>query len=42
MRRLIKAVYQDEVPGDVSTLESEASVLEIKEAIEKFRKELGK
>ena len=31
----------NQIPGDVSTLESEASVGEIKEAIEKFRKELG-
>jgi acetyl-CoA synthetase len=40
MRRIIKAVYLNQVPGDVSTLESEASVTEIRDAIEKFRKEL--
>ncbi len=40
MRRIIKAVYQDQIPGDITTLESGASVEEIKEAIEKFRKEL--
>ncbi len=41
MRRIIKAVYLDQISGDVSTLESEASVTEIREAIEKFRKDLG-
>jgi acetyl-CoA synthetase len=40
MRRIIKAVYLNQVPGDVSTMESEASVTEIRDAIEKFRKEL--
>lgn len=39
MRRVIKAVYLNQVPGDVSTLESGASVEEIKAAIEEFRKE---
>lgn len=42
MRRLIKAVYQDEIPDDVSALESGASVSEIKEALEKFKRELDK
>lgn len=40
MRRIIKAVYQNQIPGDVSTLESGASVDEIRRAIEEFRKEL--
>jgi acetyl-CoA synthetase len=40
MRRIMKAVYQNQVPGDISTLESGASLEEIKESIEKFRKEL--
>ncbi len=39
MRRVLKAVYLDQVPGDLSTLESGASVDEIKEAIEKFKKQ---
>ncbi len=39
MRRVIKAVFLDEVPGDVSTLESSASVDEIRAAIESFRKQ---
>jgi acetyl-CoA synthetase len=34
MRRVLKAVYTGQVPGDISTLENEASVAEIKEAIE--------
>lgn len=38
MRRVIKAVYLDQIPGDISTLESEASVEEIRQAIEEFRK----
>jgi acetyl-CoA synthetase len=36
---VIKAVFLDEVPGDVSTLESSASVDEIRAAIESFRKQ---
>ncbi len=38
MRRVIKAVYLDKIPGDISTLESGASVEEIKSAIDEFRK----
>ena len=37
MRRVIKAVYLDQIPGDLSTLESEASVDEIRKAISEFR-----
>ncbi len=40
MRRIIKAVYQNDIPGDLTTLESEASVEEIREAIDKFRNEV--
>ena len=40
MRRIIKAVYQNDIPGDLTTLESEAFVDEIKEAIDKFRNEM--
>lgn len=42
MRRLIKAVYLDQIPGDISTLESEEPVEEIREAINRFRVEAGK
>ncbi len=42
MRRLLKAVYLDEVPGDISTLENEASVGEIRDSIEKFKKGIGR
>ncbi len=42
MRRLLKAVYLDQMPGDISTLENEASVTEIRESIERFRKEIKK
>ncbi|MGP6220922.1 acetate--CoA ligase [Caldiplasma sukawensis] len=38
MRRVIKAVYLGNVPGDISTLENEASVDEIKRAIETIGK----
>ena len=38
----IKAVYTDQLPGDISTLENEASVNEIREAIETLRKEVGR
>ena len=41
MRRVVKAVALDQVPGDVSTLENSASVDEIKTAIETFRKAAG-
>jgi acetyl-CoA synthetase len=40
MRRLLKAVYSNELPGDISTLENEASVSEITSAMEEFRKQL--
>ncbi len=39
MRRVIKAVYLNQVTGDVSTLENEASVDEIKKAMDLIRKE---
>ena len=39
MRRVVKAVFLGDVPGDISTLESSASVGEIKEEMEKFRRE---
>ncbi len=42
MRRLLKAVYLDQMPGDVSTLENEASISEIRESIEKFKREMRK
>ncbi len=38
MRRVIKAVYLDQLPGDISTLENEASVDEIKKAVELLKK----
>ena len=41
MRRVVKAVFLGQVPGDITTLESSASVEEIKAAIEDFRKETG-
>lgn len=40
MRRVLKAVYSNQLPGDISTLENEASVNEIKDAIEALRKEV--
>jgi len=40
MRRVVKAVYLNQIPGDISTLEDEASIDEIKSAIEMFKKEL--
>ncbi len=40
MRRIIKAVYLGQIPGDVTTLETEASVDEIRDAIDRFRKEI--
>ena len=39
MRRVIKAVYLNQVTGDISTLENEASVEEIKKAMDIIRKE---
>lgn len=38
MRRVVKAVALGQLPGDVSTLESSASVDEIRAAIEEFKK----
>jgi acetyl-CoA synthetase len=40
MRRVIRAVYKNEPLGDISTLEDEAEVEEIKKAIEQFKQEL--
>ena len=42
MRRVVKAVALNQMPGDISTLENSASVDEIKEAIEAFSKEAKK
>ncbi|HJW19843.1 MAG TPA: acetate--CoA ligase [Candidatus Nitrosotalea sp.] len=42
MRRLLKAIAQDEKIGDVSTLEDEASVDEVKSALAELRHTLGK
>ena len=42
MRRVVKAVFLGQLPGDITTLESSASVEEIKAAIEDFRKETSK
>jgi acetyl-CoA synthetase len=42
MRRVVKAVFLGDVPGDISTLESSASVGEIKEEMEKFRRETSR
>ncbi len=39
MRRVVKAVALNQLPGDISTLENSASVDEVKAAIETFRKE---
>ncbi len=39
MRRVVKAVFLGQLPGDITTLESSASVDEIKDAISEFRKE---
>ncbi|MGC9047077.1 MAG: acetate--CoA ligase [Caldisphaera sp.] len=41
MRRVIKAVYLNQSLGDVSTLEDEASVEEVKKAIEEFKKTIS-
>ncbi|MEB3692605.1 MAG: AMP-binding protein [Caldisphaeraceae archaeon] len=40
MRRVIRAVYLNKSPGDLSSLEDEASLDEIRRAIEEFKKEL--
>jgi len=42
MRRVIKAVLLNKVPGDLTTLEDEASLEEIKKAVEEFKKVLEK
>ncbi|MGI0062461.1 MAG: AMP-binding enzyme, partial [Nitrosotalea sp.] len=42
MRRLLKAIAQDEKIGDVSTLEDEASVDEVKSALAELQHTLGK
>ena len=39
MRRVLKAIYLNQVPGDISTLESGATVEEVKEAMDLFRKQ---
>jgi acetyl-CoA synthetase len=38
MRRILRAIIQDKPIGDVTTLEDEASVEEIKAAYEEFQK----
>ncbi len=40
MRRVIKAVMMGQSAGDISTLEDEASMEEIKKAVEEFKKSL--
>ncbi len=42
MRRILRAVVQDEVIGDVTTLEDKASVEEIKAIYSEFKQMLGK
>ena len=42
MRRVVKAVALNQLPGDISTLENSASVDEVKAAIEIFSKETRK
>ena len=42
MRRVVKAVFLGQLPGDITTLESSASVDEIKAAIDEFKKESNK
>lgn len=42
MRRVVKAVFLGQLPGDISTLESSVSVDEIRTAIETFKKETSK
>ena len=39
MRRVVKAVALNQLPGDISTLENSASVEEVKAAIDPFKKE---
>jgi hypothetical protein len=42
MRRVIKAVIDGNPVGDITTLEDEAAVKEVLEAVESFRKALEK
>jgi acetyl-CoA synthetase len=42
MRRVVRAVVQGTPVGDVSTLEDEASVDEIKRAYDELKKEISK
>jgi acetyl-CoA synthetase len=42
MRRLVKAVVTGQPLGDVTTLEDEASVEEVKKAYEEFKTEIEK
>lgn len=42
MRRVVKAVALDQLPGDISTLENSASVDEIRSAIESFKTQTGR
>ncbi len=41
MRRVVRAVALDQVPGDLTTLEDSSSVEEIKTAIEAFKREIN-
>ncbi len=41
MRRVLKAVALDKDPGDISTIEDEASVEEAREAWQQLREEVG-
>ncbi len=42
MRRVVKAVVTKAEVGDITTLEDEASVDEVKKAYEEFKAEVGK
>ncbi|BAB65737.1 acetate--CoA ligase [Sulfurisphaera tokodaii] len=42
MRRVVKAVITNQPVGDITTLENEASVEEVKKAYEEFKAEIGK
>ena len=42
MRRLLKAVLAGVAPGDVSTLEDEASIDEIKSTYDELKRQLEK
>ena len=41
MRRVVKAVALNQLPGDISTLENSVSVDEVREAIDTFSQETG-